>query len=161
MLGVIKLNGYNYDYFGMNDMIPGSGFEFIGDYSQNIMNNPSVNYKNSLLDPTEGFVRGNIFGNLYNSYKNYKPNNLNPKNEKEAMLWSFLQYNFTLKDLGLYLDIYPNDSNVLNIYKQYLNIYKDIKNEYEKKYGPLTCNSMYAINGEWKWNNSPWPWEVI
>lgn len=160
------MNEYNYDYLGIPGMIPNGDLNFIGNMPLNMMNNSNMSLQNndnssSLLDPTEGFIRGNMFGNLYDSYKNYKPSNLNPKNEKEAMLWSFLQYNFALKELGLYLDVYPNDSNVINLYKQYLNIYDDMKKAYEKQFGPLTCNSMYATNGEWKWDNSPWPWEVM
>ena len=155
------MNEYNYDYLGIGGMIPSNPINIMGDIPQNSIN-PIYNndYDNSILDPTRGFIRGNMFDNLYDSYKNYNPSNLNPSNEKEAMLWSFLQYSFALNDLDLYLDVYPNDNKAMNLYKQYLDIYGDVKNEYEKKYGPLTCNSIYAIGNDWKWNNSPWPWEV-
>lgn len=164
------MNEYNYDYFGIPGMIPNGDLNFMNNIPQNsfINGNPNNNYKpnvnnvnNNLLDPTKGFVRGNMFSNLYSPYKNYKPNNLNPRNEKEAMLMSFQQYSFALMDLNLYLDSYPDDRNASNLYKQYLTIMKDVQDEYEKKYGPLKCDSMYTVNGNWKWNNSPWPWEVM
>ena len=31
---------------------------------------------NSNIDPKEGFLRGNLFNNLYDEYKNYKPQEL-------------------------------------------------------------------------------------
>lgn len=156
------MNEYNYDYLGMNGIIPDSVLNFMNSVPQNMMNKQNMNYvNNNLFNPTDGFIKGNMFKDLYNSYKNYKPTNLNPKNEKEAMLWSFLQYKFALHDLNLYLDVYPTDTNVLNSYKQYLNIMNETMNEYEKKYGPLTCSSIYSFGNDWKWDNSPWPWEVM
>ena len=173
------MNEYNYDFLGINGIIPNDAISFMNNMPQNTMNTPSMNYdpnsnfnqgmninqnisnsNNNVLDPTKGFTRGNMFANLYDPYKNYKPANLDPKNELDAMLMSFQQYSFVLTDLNLYLDSYPNDRNALNLYKQYLNILKDIKDEYERKYGPLTCDSMNSINSTWKWDNSPWPWEV-
>ena len=143
------MNEYNYNYLGIPGMIPNNGLDFMNIPMQN--NNISYNSYN----------QNNILDNLYDQYKDYKPANLDPKDEKEAMLWSFLQYNFALNDLGLYLDIYPNDKKVVTLYKQYLGVMNDVKNEFEKKYGPLVCSSMYASDNDWKWDNSPWPWEVI
>ena len=71
-----------------------------------------------------------------------------------------MMYNFTLTDLGLYLDNYPNDVNVINLYNNYLNEYYKILNEYERNYGPLTIDSHYLNTSPWTCDNSPWPWEV-
>ena len=160
------MNEYNYDYLGINDFMPSNVINSIDDMALKfgVNNNPNVIYNsndNNVLDPTKGFIRGNMFNNLYDPYKNYKPANLNPENEKMAMLMSFLQYNFALRDLGLYLDVYPNDRNGLNMYGKYLKICEDTKREYEKKYGPLDNRSIYVLNNSWKWDNSPWPWEVM
>lgn len=154
------MNEYNYDYLGINGMIPSNTLNFMN-YPpiNNVQPNQTMN--NNIQDPTNGFIKGNMFKNIYDPYKNYSPNNLNPQNEKEAMLMSFQQYNFSLTDLDLYLDNYPNDKNALNLYKQYLIIYKDIKKEYEKKYGPLKCSSIYIGDNNWQWNKSPWPWEGV
>ena len=157
------MNEYNYDYLKMYGMIPSNNLGFMNTIPQNMMNNIDMdnNIKiSNILDPTEGFIKGNMFGNLYSPYRNYKPGNLNPKNEKEALLMSVQQYNFVLMDLKLYLDVFPDDKNVINLYKQSLKIFHDIKDDYEKKYGPLDSKSMYVIDENWKWDNSPWPWEV-
>ena len=164
------MNEYNYDYLGINGIIPNSAVNFMNNIPNNMLN-PNINYNqnmkiepninNNIIDPTKGFIRGNMFNKLYNQYKNYKPNNLNPQNEREAMLMNYQQYNFALNDLNLYLDNYPNDTGAINLYKEYLNIIKKIQKEYEKEYGPLKCNSMYIGNNTWKWNNNPWPWEVV
>ena len=117
------------------------------------------NDNNKILDPYSGFVRGNMFDNLYDKYKNYKPCDINPSNEREALLEQWQQYNFALIDLGLYLDVYPNDTNALNLYKKYLDISNKTLKKYESMYGPLCTDSEYAASNKWNWDNSPWPWE--
>ena len=68
----------------------------------------------NLADPKEGFLRGNLFNNLYDPYKNYKYKILNPTNKKEELLFNILMYKFALKELNLYLDNYPNNNQMLN-----------------------------------------------
>ena len=114
-----------------------------------------------LLDPTQGFIRGNMFGNLYDSYKSYKPKQLDPSNEKEALLYQVMQYKFALTDLDLYLDTHPNDSNMIALYNQYLAMEKQMSDKYESMYGPLTLDSNYLGTNHWTWKNSPWPWEGV
>ena len=68
----------------------------------------------------EFYTIDNTFdSDLYDKYKNYKPQDINPTSEKEALLNQWQQYNFALIDLGMYLDVYPNDKNALNLYKKY------------------------------------------
>lgn len=130
----------------------------INTYDNNISN---TNLDNKILEPYNGFIRGNMFSDLYDKYKNYKPQDINPTSEKEALLNQWQQYNFALIDLGMYLDVYPNDKNALNLYKKYLDISKQITNKYESMYGPIYSDSEFAIKNKWNWDNSPWPWEVI
>ena len=130
----------------------------------NMMNNNSnmINNNNQLLEPYEGFIRGNMFKNLYDQYKNFKPQNIKSNSERENMLNQWQQYNFVLTDIKLDLDVNPNNRNLLDLYKQYLKIANDIKDQYEKKYGPITCDSEVILNSNnWTWNDSPWPWEVM
>ena len=151
----------------MNGMIP-SNFQtnYINPINQmnNMPNQPNLinqNYPtdNTITAPNIGFIRGNLFNNLYDPYKNLKPQDLNPSNEKEAMLMSWQQYNFALLELNLYLDNYPTNKEAINLYRQYINILKDIETKFEEKYGPISTDNIYVINGSWKWNNNPWPWE--
>ena len=99
------MNSFDYNYMNYLNRIP-SNYMF-----------PAMNNKlNVTMDPYMGFVRGNLFENLYEPYKNYKVKDLNPTNEKDAMLLQLMQYNFALVELNLYLDVNPDDNNALNLY---------------------------------------------
>ena len=113
----------------------------------------------NLIDPKEGFLKGNLFNNLYDPYKNYKYAMLNPTNKKEELLYNLLMYKFALNELNLYLDTNPNNSNIINLYNQYLSEEKKICEEFEKNYGPLTTDSRFIGTNTWNWIKSPWPWE--
>lgn len=121
----------------------------------NMLNNTNMN----LADPKEAFLRGNLFNNLYDPYKNYKYGMLNPTNKKEELLFNILMYKFILKELNLYLDNYPTNTQMLNLYNKYLSEEKKLCDQYEKNYGPLTTASDDIGSNSWKWVKSPWPWE--
>lgn len=127
----------------------------------NLMNNNMVNMNNNLSDPKDGFLRGNMFNNLYDPYKNYKYRDLRPNSKKEELLYNIMKHAFILIELQLYLDVNPMDSNMINLYNRYLEQKKRLVDEYEKNYGPLTMDSINMGNNKWNWNNSPWPWEVM
>ena len=123
---------------------------------------PSTNNSNvngNILDTFEGFKRGNMFKNLYDQYKNYKPDDLKASSEREDMLMQLQEIRFAMIDLGLYLDVYPNDKNALSLFNSYLKKEKELCKMFESKYGPLTFDSEVQVNG-WLWDNGPWPWEV-
>ena len=82
---------------------------------------------------------------------------LNPSNEREALLYQLLQYKFVLTDLNLYLDTYPKDQEMVQLYNKYLSMEKQILDKYESMYGPLTLSSNKMDSNMWFWNNSPWP----
>lgn len=117
------------------------------------------NKMNKEINPLEGFLRGNLFDNLYEPYKNYTYANLKATNKKEEMLYNLLMYKFALTELNLHLDIYPNDTMMINLYKKYLKEEKELCKEFDKNYGPLTVDSEYVGNNNWRWIESPWPWE--
>lgn len=123
----------------------------------NMYENNTPTYK---LDSKTGYIRGNMFENLYNPYKNYKPQEITTNSEKETLLNKVRQYRFAMIDLNLYLDNYPNDTNVIKIFNNYQNLEKQACYEYESKYGPLTIDDMPNNVNTWIWDNSPWPWEV-
>ena len=114
---------------------------------------------NNQIDPKEGFLRGNLFNNLYDPYKNYKYGDLKPTNQKEELLYNILMYKFALVELDLYLDTNPRDSKTISLYNQYLNEEKKLCKEYEKNYGPLTLDGENLGTNSWNWIKSPWPWE--
>lgn len=118
-----------------------------------------LNTNPNLTDPKEAFLRGNLFNNLYDPYKNYRYGNLKASSTREELLYSILMYKFALIELNLYLDTHPNNSSMLNLYKKYLTEEKKLCDKYEKSYGPLTTDSENLGTNNWNWIKSPWPWE--
>lgn len=110
-----------------------------------------------LYEVYTGFIRGNMFKDLYNSYKISKPYEVKPINKQAEMLTYIYAYSFAAHDLNLYLDTHPNDANMLNLFKTFTKELNNITKSYEKEYGPIYVNS--AERTPWSWNESPWPWE--
>lgn len=113
----------------------------------------------SLAEPKEAFLRGNLFNNLYEPYKNYKYGELKVTNKKEELLFNILMHKFALTELNLYLDTHPNNSQMINLYKEYLKEEKRLCDQYEMNYGPLTTDTLNIDSNNWDWIKSPWPWE--
>lgn len=129
-------------------------------YGENLNNNYNTMGLNQNNDnPSVGFERGNLFDNLYEPYKNYKPVDLNPKDQKEYLMYQVMMYAFALNDLNLYLDINPNDNNMINLRNKYLKEYQHVFNQYENKFGALGVNSNFLDKAPWGWVSS-FPWEV-
>lgn len=131
------------------------------DWYNSFINMPnSTNISNPLANPQVALDRGNLFNNLYMPYKNYKYRELRPSNQREELLYDILKHNFALTDISLYLDTNPNNMDMINLYNNYLTNKQQLVNLYEKKYGPLTLDTINMDNNNWQWKNSPWPWEV-
>ena len=63
---------------------------------------------------------------------------------------------FAITELALYLDTHPDDEKALCMHRKYCKEVKELKDKYQKIYGPLTIN--YPCN-KWRWLEMPWPWE--
>ena len=63
---------------------------------------------------------------------------------------------FAITELALYLDTHPDDQKALCLHRKYCKQVKELKDKYQKVYGPLTIN--YPCN-KWRWLEEPWPWE--
>ena len=113
----------------------------------------------SLYDPYQGFIRGNMFPNLYNGYKLNQPIDLNPMNEKAQLLTFLDAITFAMTDINLYLDNYPNDKDMIALFNQYRVEANKLRNEFESKYGPILVDSDASNVYPWAWDNRPWPWE--
>ena len=133
-------------------------------YTNNNYNKPNYSEDanaSKLYDPYQGFIRGNMFPNLYNGYKISNPINIEPKSEEEEMLIYLDYLAFAAHDINLYLDLYPKDKDMLEAFSMYRIEADKVRKQYEKKYGPLEVNSEANTVYPWAWDNKPWPWEKI
>lgn len=112
---------------------------------------------NNVYDVYGGFIRGNMFPDLFNQYKLNKPFDIQPMNEQAELLTYLDAYSFAAHDINLYLDNNPNDRDMIKLFSEYTDQANKILAEYESKYGPLFVDASTTY--PWAWNNSPWPWE--
>ena len=163
------MNNFN-DYY--NYMI-GNGFNPNNNSMGNMINKEMQMFDNNTFQKTfmseekkpklfkadEGFTKGNMYANLYDPYKNYKPATIVSRSERQDLLNQIRMYKFGITDLTLYLDVNPkNNSNLIRLYNDYIMKARELIKKYEKEYGPLTCDFIMPEN-DFIWNNSPWPWE--
>lgn len=121
---------------------------------------PNMNQNNNnLAQPAEGYMQGNLFNNLYEGYKNYRPMRLIPNNEQAEMLLIADQLLFASHELRLYLDIFPDDSRMIALFNQYRSQANQAVSAYEQKYGPITWDALSSAN-MFSWQSGSWPWEM-
>lgn len=120
---------------------------------------PDVNFDSSvkLVNTKEGFLKGNMFKNEYEPYKNFSYMPLNASSEKEKRLYQIMALEFAINDLNLYLDLHPDDKEILNQFKKIVEEVQIKQDEYVKKYGPLMLNQVKG--NKFNWIDSPWPWD--
>ena len=104
-------------------------------------------------DARKALVRGTLFPGLDLPLlgmvnKNEKP--VTPLTELQTMA-------FVIQELALYLDTHSDDTEALEMYRQYQRLYNEGREKYEKMCGPL--NHMSVVDGPYRWLNDPWPWE--
>lgn len=109
-----------------------------------------------IYDLDEALKKGNAFPGLYEQYKNYKPRDFKVSGQRERALLDIQMLEFSIIDLGLYLDMYPNDKDVYKIFKRYVEECKKRKENYSQIYGPLTLDDL---TDEYEWSKGVWPWE--
>ena len=64
--------------------------------------------------------------------------------------------NFAVVELAEYLDTHPEDRKALCLHKEYCNQLENIKDKYQRAFGPLSINCPCD---KWRWLEEPWPWE--
>ena len=79
-------------------------------------------------------------------------------NERNMLLSRIKKYDFTLKELNLYLDTHPNCRRALSMFRKYRELRRDAVQEYNKRFGPLTPEQVTDTQS-WTWVEDPWPWE--
>jgi spore coat protein JB len=101
----------------------------------------------------KGLIRGTLFPGLdlpFMGMVNNREKPITPLVELQTLA-------FAIQELVLYLDTHRNDSEALELCRNYQKIYHDGVAAYSKKYGPL--NHVVPGDGAYKWLDDPWPWE--
>ena len=83
-------------------------------------------------------------------------NNCERDMRRQEMIDQIKSLDFAIIELGLYLDTHPDGQRALCMHREYCKQTKDLKDKYQKMYGPLTI--FYPCN-KWRWLEQPWPWE--
>jgi len=125
-------------------------------YDVSWIRNMNPTYSSNLCTPKDGYLKGNMFKDLYSPYKNYQPMILNPRSEKEKKFLELSEVSFAAHELNLYLDLHPDDQSMFLLFKDYQKKEKELKEEYESYYGPLCVDSEM---NNFSWVSSEWPWE--
>ena len=76
--------------------------------------------------------------------------------KQNEMMMQIRELSFSVIELAQYLDTHENDQKALCLHNHYVKTLKELKDKYQKVYGPLTIN--YPCN-KWRWIEEPWPWE--
>lgn len=152
-----------YDYGGLDDIfirnfmmpaiMPNSKINMNSNNNSNMIN------KNKFLNPSEGFLRGNIEKGTYVPYKNM--NFIKPviTNEREKLLYDIQEIAFAAHEINLYLDTHPADANAIKLYGEYNKKERMLNDEYERKYGPIDLSDTEGLfSTPWAWIKEPWPW---
>ena len=148
------------DYFTNfkgNQKIP----NFQNEFNNNLNTLEYIENNNlDLYTPYEGYIRGNLFKNMYDQYKNFQPGKIKINSEQEEMLLNIGQMAFAAHELNLLLDNYPNNQEALDLFNKYQRMTDEVIKNYERRYGPLKVSSMDMKTIPFKWENDKWPWEM-
>ena len=102
----------------------------------------------------KGLVRGTLYPGLelpFMGMVNQKEKQVTPTSELQAL-------GFAVQELALYLDTHRDDTEALEIYREYQRMYNHCREEFLKKHGPL--NHFHEDSSDkYNWLNDPWPWE--
>lgn len=155
---------FNYNDFlnsmGLNNMDTNMNMNDMNiDMNVSMNQNMNMNNNQNLYGSYEGYVKGNMFKNLYEQYKDYKPSKLTPNSQEAEDLLNLNQMHFAMHEANLYLDVYPNDSNMMMEFIKYRDEYNRLLKEFERKYGPLNICDEYINNTPFSWEEEKFPWE--
>ena len=112
----------------------------------NMNNNCPCN--NDMNDNDVNYVTGNM------PVMDEMDNDRNNCGNREELLHQIMAYDFAINELALYLDTHADDEKALCLHNRYCKECKELKDKYQKIYGPLTIE--YPCN-KWRWLEEPWP----
>ncbi|MEE0945934.1 MAG: spore coat protein CotJB [Acutalibacteraceae bacterium] len=82
-------------------------------------------------------------------------------NEKHRLKRKIWEFDFSIKEMELYLDVHPSCRRALALLDELRRKRQELITVYEQRFGPyiVTPNDAPA-NERWSWIDSPWPWEL-
>jgi len=78
---------------------------------------------------------------------------------RAELLCKAQSHQFAMRDLALYLDTHPTDSEALAAYLEHKKAYKKYASAFAARFGALSMEQIEQENGWAAWSNTPWPWE--
>ena len=113
-------------------------------------------YTTQGINAAFGYNTPDMIANNVNNNSCGCGNSDDPDCSRADMLNSIKSLNFAVIELGLYLNTHPDDEKALCLHREYCRQLRDLKDKYQKVYGPL---SIYFPCNKWRWLEEPWPWE--
>ena len=80
--------------------------------------------------------------------------------DRDELLKRLSILDFMLLDLGLYLNVNADDDRALTIFNRVSKDAEDMRNAYERTFGPLIMRHQTSAGDDWRWIADPWPWEA-
>ena len=78
---------------------------------------------------------------------------------KADLLRLVQQADFSMHDLGLYLDTHPTDGEALSQFRACAECRRAACDAYAERFGALNRDQVNESDGWAAWSNTPWPWE--
>ncbi|WP_027339585.1 spore coat protein CotJB [Halonatronum saccharophilum] len=73
-------------------------------------------------------------------------------------LRELMALDFTVLELGLYLNTHPDDRRALKDYNTLARRYQESKRAYQREYGPIIVGEESDL--PWEYPRTPWPWQI-
>ncbi len=70
------------------------------------------------------------------------------------------EIDFVLVELTLYLDTHPEDFDSIKQFNEFAEKGMKLRQQIEKKYGPLMQFGQSYSGYPWNWDDPPWPWQM-
>ncbi len=121
-------------------------------------NNNDCTYMPQGINAAFGYNTATILNDDMNccEFQNQEECMNNRNRVRQEMMKQIKCLSFAVVDIAEYLDTHPNDRKAICLHKEYCNQLEEIKDKYQRIFGPLT---IYYPCNKWRWLESPWPWE--
>ena len=82
----------------------------------------------------------------------------NTQELRQTALHTLQELGFAINELGLYLDTHRSDSDAVELYNQYVELYGHQLQQMEQD-GTALTQMESAMSGTYNWPDDPWPWD--